>query len=437
MSSFAAATAPLAFPAQHPIHVQITSAANAALLKFTLSHVDVSYANAIRRTLLSNIPMVVFKTRPYAESLCHIPVNTSRLHNEIIKQRLSCIPVHLNKKSSPFAQQICENLAEYSVEIHVDNPTDACRTITSRDFKVRHIPSDVMLTDAETRRLFPPFVPIWAAADAAAAAGSSSVVAPAEYFIELVTLNPTVSADLPGEELKLSCGLSIGTARQNSAFNATATCAFQCTPDTPAIHEKATALATAWDKEGRQNVEFEKKNWLLLEGKRIVVPDSFDFVVETVAVGAYENRALVLEACDFVKRQVNAVTGNPATVKIRPTDDLAGSHDIVLEGELDILGHMLRYEMFRIFYQATNDLTFVGYHKAHPHDNFSVVRVALARVTDEDCAHRIRRQLVDCCAHINHNLDTIKRLLDPEAAATLAPMLQSDADADTDDDSAA
>ena len=35
------------------------------LMSFTISNIDVSYVNAIRRTILSDIPIVCFKTTPY------------------------------------------------------------------------------------------------------------------------------------------------------------------------------------------------------------------------------------------------------------------------------------------------------------------------------------------------------------------------------------
>ena len=38
------------------------------LLKFTLSNINLSYANAIRRVLLSNIPCIVFRTNPHNEN---------------------------------------------------------------------------------------------------------------------------------------------------------------------------------------------------------------------------------------------------------------------------------------------------------------------------------------------------------------------------------
>ena len=35
------------------------------ILTFTINNTDVSYANAVRRTILSDIPIIVFKTMPY------------------------------------------------------------------------------------------------------------------------------------------------------------------------------------------------------------------------------------------------------------------------------------------------------------------------------------------------------------------------------------
>ena len=75
--------------------VELNSRHNDEMLLFTLSGVNVSLANAIRRTILSDIPLVVFRTTPYEQNKANIIANTSRLNNEILKQRLSCIPIHI------------------------------------------------------------------------------------------------------------------------------------------------------------------------------------------------------------------------------------------------------------------------------------------------------------------------------------------------------
>ena len=79
------------------------------VLSFTLSGIDVSYANALRRTILSDIPIIVFKTTPHEENKSNIMINTSRLNNEIVKQRLSCIPICINDLDIPYKNYLLES----------------------------------------------------------------------------------------------------------------------------------------------------------------------------------------------------------------------------------------------------------------------------------------------------------------------------------------
>jgi hypothetical protein len=55
----------------------------AGVYKFTLSGLNVSLANSIRRTILSDIPINVIKTETFAENQCNILINTSRLHQNL------------------------------------------------------------------------------------------------------------------------------------------------------------------------------------------------------------------------------------------------------------------------------------------------------------------------------------------------------------------
>ena len=98
-------------------------------LQFTITGSNLSLANAIRRTILSDIPQVVFKTTPNDESKTIIHENTSNLNNELIKQRLSCIPIHINDyESFPYDN--------YVMELNVYNNTDTMMTVTSEHFKI-------------------------------------------------------------------------------------------------------------------------------------------------------------------------------------------------------------------------------------------------------------------------------------------------------------
>ena len=102
-------------------------------LSFTLSGCNVSLANAIRRTILSDIPQVVFKTTPFEENKVVIHSNTCNLNNEVLKQRLSCIPIHITDLEMP--------LNNYIIEVDVENLTDTVQYVTTEDFKIEKLKS--------------------------------------------------------------------------------------------------------------------------------------------------------------------------------------------------------------------------------------------------------------------------------------------------------
>ena len=60
------------------------------IMYFQIQDVNYSIANALRRTILADIPVLGFKTFPHNENEANFIKNTTRLNNEILKQRLSC-----------------------------------------------------------------------------------------------------------------------------------------------------------------------------------------------------------------------------------------------------------------------------------------------------------------------------------------------------------
>ena len=115
-------------------------------LTFTLSGVNVSLANAIRRTILSDIPIVVFRTSPIESNKAKITVNTSRLNNEILKQRLSCIPIHISDLQMP--------LQNYIAELNKENLTDTLMYVTTEDFRIKNVQTGEYLSDKNTKEIW-------------------------------------------------------------------------------------------------------------------------------------------------------------------------------------------------------------------------------------------------------------------------------------------
>lgn len=329
-------------------------------MTFTISNIDVSYINGIRRTLLSDIPLFVFKTTPYEENNAIININTSRLNNEIIKQRLSCIPIHIN-----YFETDKSSLDNYLLELDVENKTDTSMIVTTKDFKILNTLSNKYLEESEVRKIFPPFTP---------SDGSE------EYFIDFCRLRPKISDEIPGERIKLSCKFSVGTARDDSMFNVTGTCSYGCTPDFEQMEEQVEIRKQKWKDEGKTEAEikFEAANWKLLEGMRYVIKNSFDFVLESI--GVYSNEQLIIESCKFLFKKLEDMKGliGRDEVPIKLSDNiLENCYDVTLINEDYTIGNILNHELYKIFYTELKQINYIGFKKLHPHDNDSILRISL------------------------------------------------------------
>ena len=325
-------------------------------LTFTLSGVNVAYANALRRTILSDIPVFGFKTFPYEENRANILVNTSRLNNEIVKQRLSCIPVCISDMNIP--------INNYLLEIDVENKTDNVMYVTTKDFKIKNMTTNQYLEEGDLRKIFPPFIP---------------PTGKGEYFIDFLRLRPKISDEIPGEKIKLTCEISKATAREDAMFNVTGTCSYGFTPDKEKIGEELAIRRDQWEKEGKskEEVKFASDNWVLLEGMRYVKKDSFDFIIQTV--GIYENTDIILKACDILiekfNYQRNLVMNDEMEIKPSETT-MENCYDVILKNEDYTIGNILNYILYSVFYLDFKMLTYVGFKKMHPHDDDSILRLA-------------------------------------------------------------
>ena len=332
------------------------------VLSFTLSNVNVSVANAIRRTILSDIPTVVFRTFPHEHDNCVITENVSRLNNEIIKQRLSCIPIHLKQVDKDL-------IKDYILEVKVENITDTEIFVTTEDFKVRRKDGEKV-----TNELF-----------------KSEAMFPADpytgHFIDFVRLRPKVSEQILGDKLSLTCEFSIGTARENGMFNVVSTCSFANTPDDEEINKQLAKKKQIWADEGKseKEIEFEKKNWLILDSKRIFVPNSFDFLVQSV--GVFDNEEIVLKSIEVLLKKLhglnNLLDNDRVTIQGSKTT-MEHSFDVVLENEDYTIGKLMEYILFdRYFSVSERTLNFCGFTKMHSHDKDGILRIALVSEGDK------------------------------------------------------
>ena len=332
-------------------------------LKFTIDRINVSLANALRSIILSDVPTFVFRTFPYSECKASITTNTSRQHNEILKQRLSCIPIHITDQTFPFQ--------EYALEIDVVADGNEIRYVTTKDFKMKNKTNGKYLTDVKCREIFPPN----------AISGD---------FIEFARLLPKMTEYGEGERLTLTCDLDIGTAKEDGAFNVVSTCAYQMTMDPAKVDEAWRIKEAELVKEGvaavgSEEMKAQRKNWALLDAQRFTKEDSFDFVVESV--GVFTNADIVSKAAQIM---INKCTKFIRDIEsgenhIIPTvSTIQNGYDIELKGEDYTLGKVLEFFLHDKHYAEDQTVTYCAFRKIHPHNPDSMIRVGFAETVGVD-----------------------------------------------------
>ncbi len=330
------------------------------ILRFRLEGVNVSLANAVRRTLLTDIDAVVFRTFPHTENQADIMVNTTRFNNEILKQRLGCIPIHIQDTTIPIDQ--------YIVEVHKKNETDTIQYVTTEDFKVKNIKTGTYLKDEENKKIFPP----------------NRIT---KQYIDFARLSPKISSEIDGSELHLVAKMSISNAGHDAMYNVVSTCSYKNTPDKVLANEKKDEFEDQLRGKGlkQEEILFETKNWSLLEAKRFVVENSFDFVVETV--GVFPNKVLLQKACDSIIERLNRLSSEDEDSYIsyeKSLTTIPHSYDITLKNEDYTIGKIMEYYLYKQYYLGDKQLSFVGFTKEHPHGDHSIIRVGFKQETDVD-----------------------------------------------------
>jgi DNA-directed RNA polymerase subunit L len=353
-------------------HVELNDIpGNGDMLSFTLSGVNVSIANAIRRTVLSDINTVVFRTTPNEKNKANIIANTSRLNNEVIKQRLSCIPIHIKDYDDfPFKN--------YIMEVNVENTTDTIMFVTTQHFKIRDLVTGKFLDETKTREIFP-------ANDYTGC------------FIDFVRLRPKISEEIPGEKIHLTCEFEIGNAKEDGMFNVASTCSYGFSIDDVVQEAELQRKRQTWKDEGKskEEIDFESQNWKLLDGLRITKKDSYDFTVDTV--GVFTNNELIDTACKILMHSfndLNSLIEKDELKIIKSQNTMSNCFDIILENEDYTIGKVLEYFLYTKYYE-TNMLTFCGFKKMHPHDTYSIIRVAYSQAVE---LSTVKGHLQECIA---------------------------------------
>ncbi len=343
---------------------------NLQTLTFTMDNANVSVANGLRRTIYSDIKTVVFKCNPYKDSLVTIEKNNTQLNNEVLKQRLECIPIHITDPKAPLDR----------LEVHIDekNDSDTLKYVTTEHFKVYDVNTKTYLSESQKNTIFPP----------------NSFT---KDYILFARLRPRISKDIPYEHIKITAKLTRMTAGKNGAYNVTSTCAYGPTVDVAKQDEMWKKREDKLINNGvtQEEISLEKKSWYVHEGQRVTLQNSFDFTMETL--GIYKNVYIVKQACSVIINKLNKIIKNAENRSFdikNSKSNMENSNDVILYNEDYTIGKIIEYVLYENYFKV-GDITFVGFIKEHPHDNYSIIRVAFPKESSDNT--ELYKMIQDSC----------------------------------------
>jgi DNA-directed RNA polymerase subunit L len=352
--------------------------------KFTLSGVHVSFANAIRRTILGDIKTVCIDV-----DNCTIEDNRTKFHNEIVKERLRQIPVHTKD---------LDNLVKhYYIEIDVKNDTDNIIYVTTKDFKIKKKETGEVIGEEYRERIFP----------------KNDVTG---FYIDFLRLGSFIDDSIEKEKIKLKADFCVHSGSENGCYNVVSISTYEYTKDPEKIMnvwidkrkkilneiagvDELSQVPENDKKNAEERLQFEERDFINLDAQRYFIKNSFDFTIDTI--GVFTNQEILSKACiilqntfyDFVKDiETDKYTILKSSHSQNHPSTIENSFDTLFEDKDYTFGNIIAYILYEKFFIDKKILTYCGFKKFHPHDNYTVLRIAFhEKVELED----VRSKLIE------------------------------------------
>ena len=348
-------------------------------LQFTLTPTHVSYANTLRRAVLTMVETIAFNadiedtTGKTTDVL--ITKNSTPMSNEMLAHRIGLLPIQVKKP-------LLWKPDEYTFTISAKNDTSDSMDITADSITVKRVVGpDEEPQLVPSRQFFYPH-PI---------TGDTPL---------LTVLKGKVGVQKP-EEFECVMTARIGTGRQNARYIPVSQCSYKYTPDKDEARLKE--VFTNWlmsskkvnsadlDTNPTRKGELERE-FATMEVARCFLeengePYSFDFTIQSIGVLTPETilaRALdVLQARCLRYASIN-VGDLPDNLRIVPSNTISGNaFDLLFAQEDHTLGNLfqtwIEQNLMNAGPGAEAEISFVGYKVPHPLRDEMVLTVGVEK----------------------------------------------------------
>jgi DNA-directed RNA polymerase subunit L len=349
-------------------------------VEFEMQHVNVSLVNSIRRCIIGYVPSIGFRTEPYDKCTVDVIVNDSPLHNQFLAHRISMVPINISNVES-------FNPDDWEFSIDVGNNTNFPQDVTTEHIKIRKISTDKMLSDAETRIIFP--------SDPITKKFIVLTRLKPRYYMYGKVVNPDILGeykdsvrDIAEEEVRLTIKAKacIGNGLENGHFNPSA-CAcyyYKIDPERAKVAERAYIAKEqelAIQKElTPYGEEVLSRRFATTYSERYYYQDERGnptvFIFKVESVGVIPPLVIFHRGVEILKGKVSAfnsalIKNNSANIKVEPSKEMINGYRLIVLSEDDTLGNLLQTYMTNNYADITLPeekrlLNYVGYVRPHP-----------------------------------------------------------------------
>lgn len=300
-------------------------------VSFIVSNVDVSFVNALRRIILSEVETVGFNTDEYLNSDLKIIQNTSPVHNEFILHRFGLVPINV-----PNINEF--DSSKYRFVLNKENTENKIINITTGDFEVYNNDTNEKL---ETNDFFIP---------------------------DRITNEQILLLKLKqNEKLHIEGKASKSSGNKNARFSPVSCALYTYVHDQEKFKKAVTEAGLKTTQEINSfKIDAGERYYKTNEEDE---PNEFDFKIETI--GTMSNKEIMKQALQILAKKlltfrdnVSSIivdNGNVDAMKIYESLDTMKAYTIEIENETHTLGNLLQAYLI-----LNEEVKFAAYMNPHP-----------------------------------------------------------------------
>lgn len=368
--------------------------------------IDKSIINGLRRTILTEIPTVGIEQENIV-----IEDNQTSLHNEFMKHRISMIPLSINPD---------EYNNDYIFVLDIDNKSDLPKTITTEDFKIFKLKSELVGKDIESNDKSN-----YNFDSEISKKEKKKILRPYEIddiisYIIITELKGKTSDD-DYQSIKLYLFPSVGIGKTNSLFNNIPQCSY-CFKENEKLLENAidNQLKINDFKTKKENQNFRddfinkyKQRYYYRNNQN--EPYWYQFKIKSNHY--YKSKQIFLNSLLILIDQLNRSINNFKLITIDPdksryTASIQKNKTVkfIMDQENDTIGNIIQSHIVN---NITDDsfITVCGYKKVHPLEEKIQLLVHTKIIDDIDSISIVNKTIVSIVENIDEIINILQDMI--------------------------